>query len=347
MDEVNACIAANAEMEELVDQPEVVSKVLRVSGPFTVEAVMPAEESLGAESPIGGEPEELETFGGDEAESEVAAEIQAEPQNAEAYLDRMLRLLRTDGVRFPNNKVVQFKHLEPCTAEFIHAEGEWETDNGKALAVAVSFGPEFGPVTAYQVENALRSAYQRGFDALVFTGFSFDATAQAAIDADPNPKVRCHMAHIRPDVNMGDLLKETPSSQIFTVFGSPRMDVRPSPDGMFEVKMEGVDIYNPVDNSIIATGAEKVAAWFLDTDYDEQTFCITQAFFPDRSAWSKLERALKGVVDEGRFDMLSGTVSLPFPPGKHRQVAMKVIDPRGNEVMCVRRLPRADLGEER
>ena len=102
--------------------------------------------------------------------------------------------------------------------------------------------------------------------------------------------------------------------------------------------MEGVDIYNPVDNSLSATGADKVAAWFLDSDYDGRTFCITQAFFPDRTAWDKLSRALTGVVDSERFEALSGTVSLAFPLGQYRCVAVKVIDPRGNEVMQVRRL---------
>ena len=102
--------------------------------------------------------------------------------------------------------------------------------------------------------------------------------------------------------------------------------------------MEGVDIYNPVDNSITPTRADKVAAWFLDSDYDGRAFCITQAFFPDRSAWDKLSKALLGVVDPERFTDLSGTASLSFRAGKHRRAAVKVIDPRGNEVMRVHEL---------
>jgi adenine-specific DNA-methyltransferase len=337
MDEVNACISANAEQEELVDKPEVDKGVVRVSGPFTMEAVMPVEEGLEIETPIGGEPEELETFGVQGAGTTVPAAN--EPVNAEAFLDKMLRLLKADGVRFPNNKVAKFSRLEPLSgAEFLHAEGEWTADNGKERKTAVSFGPQFGAVTAYQVENASRQAHRRGYDDLVFAGFSFDASAQAAIQDDPNPRVRCHLAHIRPDVNMGDLLKDTPNSQIFTVFGTPRTELRPAKDGMFEIEMQGVDVYNPVDNTILPTNADKVAAWFLDTDYDGRTFCITQAFFPDKSAWEKLARALKGTVDDERFEALSGKVSLPFPVGKHKRAAVKVIDPRGNEVMRVHRM---------
>jgi len=206
--------------------------------------------------------------------------------------------------------------------------------------VVVSIGPEHGPVTAYQVEEALREAYRRGADDIVFAGFSFDGAAQAAIQDDPHPRVRAHLAHIAPDVQMGDLLKTTPNSQLFSVFGIPRAELRRVPGTKDEwvVEMQGVDIYDPVTNTIHPTRADKVAAWFLDSDYDGRTFCITQAFFPDRSAWEKLERALQGMIDPERFEALTGTVSLPFKAGKHNRVAVKVIDPRGNEVMRVLRL---------
>jgi adenine-specific DNA-methyltransferase len=145
------------------------------------------------------------------------------------------------------------------------------------------------------------------------------------------------LAHIRPDASpsMSSLLKEQPNSQIFTVFGSPRINLKKLKDGQFQVEMEGVDIYNPLDNTILPTDAGKVAAWFVDSDYDGRCFCITQAFFPDKTAWEKLARALKGVIDPDRFEKFSGTMSLPFPAGKHGRAAVKVIDPRGNEVMSV------------
>jgi len=330
MDEVNECIAASAEKEELVDQPEVERGILRVSGPFTVEAVQPPEERLDEHSPID-EPEgDLETF-----------DVQGEPTNAEAYLEKMTRLLRNDGVRFPDNKAMSFKRLDPLEGDILHAEGEWDNGKDEERRVAVSFGPQYGPVTAKQVEDCLRAAYRRGYDEIVFAGFSFDGAAQAALQEnqdDPDSKVRAHLAHIRPDVNMDGLLKDTPSSQLFTVFGLPRTSVEPFEDDQWIVKMEGVDIYNPVENTIIPTGAEKVAAWFLDGDYDGRTFCICQAFFPDKSAWAKLSKALKGVVDEEAFAKFSGTTSLPFPAGKNKRVAVKVIDPRGNEVMRVHTL---------
>lgn len=383
MDEVNACIGANADQEELVDQPEVVKGVTRVSGPFTVEAVQPPEMSLGAAGEpmqFAGAPEELDDgfefdrkVGGKTFVTRIVETLgDVEARNAAAYLKQMFDLLRKDGVRFLNNKQMQWSRLDPLyesgQATSIHAEGRWiaegQTDddpNGDAT-VAVALGPQYGPVTAKMVEELIRTAGRTGYADLVIAGFSFDGAATAVIDQAGGEKgvrfagghvLRVHMAHIRPDVNpgMNGLLKEQPGSQLFTVFGQPRIKVHgpgkkgaagdlktgEPPEGEYTVEMQGVDIYDPVRNVVEPTSAGKVAAWFLDSDYDGRTFCITQAFFPDRAAWEKLSKALgeKGAVDPARFEALSGTVSLPFPKGKHGTVAVKVIDPRGNEVMKV------------
>ena len=335
MDEVNKCIEANAEQEELVDVPEKVPGVVRVSGPFTVESIRPPENGPEPETPIGGAPEELETFAADE--KAVAS------GNAGSHIDRMLDLLRHDGITFLGNKHVKVQPLQRVESSFLHAEGEFvSADDGKPHRVAVVIGPELGSVPSFLVEQAMRHCYKRGYDDLVVAGFSFDAMAQEAIqdnNDDKNTDLRIHMAQIRPDVTMGDLLKKTQvSAQIFTVFGQPRTRLAPAGGDEWQVHMEGVDIYDPVKNSIEATNAGKVAAWFVDTDYDGKVFCICQAFFPDKSSWEKLARALKGSIEEGAFDKLSGTVSLPFKPGERQTVAVKVIDPRGNEVMRVHRL---------
>ena len=355
MDEVNACIAANAEQEELVDQPEVVRGIVRVSGPFTVEAVQPPELSLGEViGKFGGAPEVLEgTF----VMREVTRTNEFAVQNVEAYLEEMTRLLRLDGVRFPNNQEMVFTRLQRVTdASGIHAEGRWvpkaspgresgesavDPDPEGEATVGVVFGPQYGPFTVAMLEKVIKPAGRR-YDDLVIAGFSFAPEVYDLANNPQHPKLRIHVAHIRPDVNpgMNGLLKQQPNSQLFTVFGQPRTRVE-KVGNEFIVHMEGVDIYDPVTNTIHSTADSKVAAWFLDGDYDGRTFCITQAFFPDRSAWDKLARALggkNGVIAEEVFDKLSGTVSLPFPAGKNRCVAVKVIDPRGNEVMQVHRL---------
>ncbi len=323
MTDVNSCILANAEQVELVDHPEIVRGVVRVSGPFTVEGVIPAEFNLDESSPIESPYGELETF-------DIAA-------NAVSFIDNLYSLLKREGVLFSGNKLKKFESLRSYDGGggIIHFEGEWANGDKIERKVAVSVGPQHGPVTAWQVENAIRMAYKRGFDDVVFAGFSFTAEAQAAIQDDENPKMQIHLANIRPDVQMGDLLKNTGTGQIFTVFGLPKITLVPLRDEQFEVVMEGVTIYDPIENSIVDLKHDKVAAWFLDTDYDGRTFCITQALFPDRGAWKKLEKALKGVIDEDKFEALSGVISLPFPIGEHKRAAVKVIDPRGNEVMKV------------
>lgn len=359
MDEVNACIAASAEQEELVDQPEVVKGVTRVSGPFTVEAVQPPEMSLGDVVDLGGgfggEPDELE---GQFEVRMVEPKNDLEAANVGAYLDQMFRYIKADGVRFLNNKQMKWTRLEALfdagSANPFHAEGRWapvgenDSDPDGRANVAVLFGPQYGPVTGPVVVEALRQAHIRGYEHVVIAGFNFDGAAQTAFDNQAHPKVKVHLAHIRPDINpgMNGLLKESPQpggGQLFTVFGQPRIAVRRSEreEGMFEVEMEGVDIYNPVTDEVVSTGAGKVAAWFLDSDYDGVTFCVTQAFFPDKSAWEKLQKALNGKdgpIDAERFEAFSGTTSLPSPKGQHACVAVKVIDPRGNEVMAVEKL---------
>ena len=368
MDEVNACINASAEQEELVDQPLPADKVngrpvTRVSGPFTVEAVQPPEMALGdvvalgggAGGEFGGAPDELdEAFPIRMLEPKSDLEV----ANVGAYLDQMFKYIKADGVLFLNNKQMVWTRLEPLmeagTSTPFHAQGRWVTkgdadaDPDGPCNVAVVFGPQYGPVTGPVVVDAVRQAHRRGYDHVVVAGFNFDGAAQVEADNQGNPKVKVHLAHIRPDINPGmdGLLKVIPqpgSGQLFTVFGQPRVVVRPSQaeKGMLEVEMQGVDIYNPATDEIVSTGAGKVAAWFLDSDYDGVTFCITQAFFPDRGAWEKLAKALNGKdgpIDASRFEAFSGTVSLPFAKGKHGCVAVKVIDPRGNEVMAVEKV---------
>ena len=336
MDEVNECIAANAATEELVDKPEIVKDTVRVAGPFTIEGVIAVED--GPDSPIGGAPEELEVFDVDDAGDLAVA-------NAEAHLDKIVRLLKAAGVDFHGNRNMKFSRLEPVTgAALVHAEGEWMNGADEERRVAVSIGPEVGNVTSMQVEDVIRSANRAGYDDVVFAGFGFDAAAQEAIESGSHPRLRLHMALIRPDVAMDDLLKTQPGSQLFTVFAAPRVHGPTRQEsGDYVVGVEGMDVYDPVSGTLYPTDRQRIAAWFLDTDYDGRTFCICQAFFPDRSKWDRLARALgdTGVVEREAFERLSGFESIAFPrpsrlaDGEPWRVAVKVIDPRGNEGLRV------------
>ena len=323
MDEVNACIAQSAEQEELVDQPEVIRGVTRVSGPFTVEGVRPEEMALGEDGKV------FDPTNNDSDEETTG--------NADGYIDLMVNLLRKDGVTFLGNRRAEFQSLEKEAGKSYHAKGRWKGKEDGPDTVAVVFGPQYGPINAPLAVEAIESARSiKEMTDIVLAGFSFDAAAQEKAKQLDSPAFRVHLAHIRPDVSPGmqGLLKETPNSQLFTVFGQPEIQILPAGDGEYKVQMDGVCVYNPLTGAIEDTSSKKVAAWFLDTDYDGRCFCISQAFFPDKTAWERIARALGGSVSEGAFEAF--TTSWPFKLGQHKRIAVKVIDPRGNEVMAIK-----------
>jgi adenine-specific DNA-methyltransferase len=332
MQDINECISKNTEQECLVDQPELVEGAVRVSGPFTVEGVRPEELTLSQD-----------TIFSDQEVTDLAnqEQIAESTRSASAYFDSMVQLLRKDGVTFSGNEHRTFSRVEPLYGmnSALHAEALWEVGDdalGEVCNIGIAFGPQHGPVTAEQVEDLIRAS--RRYDELVIAGFSFDGAAQTVIQESVNPRLKIHMAHIRPDVSPGmdGLLKDSPKSQIFSVFGQPEIDVRLTSGGDFEVELLGVDIYDPISGEIRSNRASKVAAWFLDQDYDGRCFCITQAFFPNQSAWDKIAKAIGS--DAEALSQYDGTVSLPFERGKYGRIAVKVIDPRGNEVMAIRKL---------
>jgi adenine-specific DNA-methyltransferase len=342
-EEIDKSIQSNAPQETLYDRPRVVRGVVRVTGPFTVEAIpVPAvedptqapipqfEDSVGVDprvypgQPQGvaptSEPGRINDRGGD-------------------YLTMMINLLKQQGgVLFPGGKKLELENIRPLHLGYLHAEAEAK-QNGNTLRVAISFGPQHGPVIAHQVQEAIPAAKVNGYQVLIFAGFAFDPEAQAFIQKVPVAGLQVHFANIAPDVLVGDLLKTTRASQIFTVFGQPDVRVEKQKDGTYRVELRGVDIYDPLSGEVHSTRGEDVAAWFLDTDYDGKTFKISQAFFPgDPDAWEKLQRALKAQIAPEAFEQMRGTVSFPFQPGEHQRIAVKVIDFRGNEVVRVVKL---------
>ena len=343
------------EQEILYDQPEVDRSKVRVSGPFTVEAIpVPAMESVGEPSglPQGGPSPPLPP---DARDDDLARRGRGEGRivnPAADHITTMIELLRKAGVVFPGGKKLMLENLRPLGVGWLHAEAEavaamssspTSENAGKKTAVgdrryrvAVSFGPRHGPVTAMQTHEAAQTASVNGYDVLVLAGFSVDPEAQAFIQKTPVKNLTIHFANVNPDVLVGDLLKTSRASQLFTVFGSPDVKLEKQKDGTYTVRLLGVDIYDPNTGELQQSRGEDVAAWFLDQDYDGYTFCISQAFFPSNAdAWEKLERALKGTLDPEKFEALRGTVSLPFQPAKHKRVAVKVIDMRGNEVIRI------------
>lgn len=322
--EIDESIQRNAPQETLYDQPRIKRGVVRVTGPFTVEAIPVPAIKDPSQIPIPQYEQE-----------EVLTRIS---DRAGDYLTTMLNLLKQQGgILFPGGKKMELENLRILNLGILHAEGETK-QNGKKGRVAISFGPQYGPLTATQANEAIQIAKLNAYDSLVLAGFSFEAEAQAFVQKakDLVKGLNIHFANIAPDVLVGDLLKTTRASQIFTVFGQPDIRLEKQKDGTYIVELRGVDIYDPITGKTHHSSGTDVAAWFLDSDYDGMTFHICQSFFPgDPDAWDKLQRALKAKIEPEAFEKMRGTRSFPFKPGDHKQIAVKVIDFRGNEVMRI------------
>jgi len=318
-------IRDSAEQETLYDQPEQLADKVRVAGPFTVEAIPVA--SLGDATATASEDGSTDEGG------KLETSTDAIPVGAEGdFIGWLIDKVRATGVYFPNGKHVPLATIRPVRgpSEWLHAEAEMG-QNGGTKRVAVSFAPRSAPVTPHQVREALSATY--GFQVVLFVGFALDPEAGKMITQGIHGR-ELFFANAAPDLLVGDLLKTKKTTRLFSVFGQPEVRTHTEPDGMVSVEVLGIDLYDPHTGTTSHDTGDNVAAWFVDHDYDGKTFCICQALFPARgmkNPWDKLQKALKGSIDEDKFEQLRKTRSLPFKPGK--RVAVKVIDARGNEVI--------------
>jgi adenine-specific DNA-methyltransferase len=328
--ERESVIRQSTEQEVLYDQPEEDKGKVRVSGPFTVEAIPVASMEDPGESPI------------PELAPEMREDDIAQPERGGAVLNAgsdytayMLDLLKkSGGVHFKNGKSLPLSTLRTVKTahEWLHAEGETGIE-GDPRRVAISFGPRHGPVTPRQVLETIQQT--RDYDLVLFVGFACDPEAGRMIEMGASRR-ELQFVHAAPDILVGDLVKTSKTTRLFTVFGQPDVKVKKEAGGELTVTLTGVDIYDPVTGETSHDDGANVAAWFLDHNYDGRTFCVCQAFFPGgktKNPWEKIQKALKGSIDEEKFEALRGTTSIPFKPGK--RIAVKVIDDRGNEVIKV------------
>ena len=286
-------------------------------------------------------------------------------ENAGSFAERMLEVLRrTPVLRLEGNKTVTFKNVRPPTktlslsAEALvdaSAPGQSPTledvvveakekDGGllplSQRPVAFVFGPENGAVSEKLVYEAAREAYAKNYTHLYIIGFAIQPNARTLVDRSAEAiGIPSTYVQATPDLLMGDLLKNMRSSQIFSVCGLPEVEVsRLNGTTEYQVELLGLDVFDPITMEPDHRSGNDVPAWFLDTDYNELCFHVSQAFFPRTSAWDNLKRALKGEYEDSVWDHLSGTISTAFEAGDHKQIAVKVIDDRGNELMVVKAL---------
>jgi adenine-specific DNA-methyltransferase len=325
-------IRESADQEVLYDQPVEDKSKVRVSGPFTVEAIPVAA----MEDPTAPQVEQLPP----EARDDDIARGRGHDAGRIAdlggdYIGHMIDLFKkSGGVHFKGGKNLPLTTIRPVRTphEYLHAESETGIE-GDGRKVAISFGPRHGPVTPKQVLDAIQQT--RGYDLVLFVGFACDPEAGRMIEQGAQGR-EFQFVHAAPDILVQDLLKTSKATKLFTVFGLPDVKIKKEKDGQVAVTLAGVDLYDPITSETHHDDGDSVAAWFLDHDYDGRTFLVCQAFFPGgkvKNPWERLQKALKGTIDEDKFESLRGTTSIPFKPGK--RVAVKVIDDRGNEVVKV------------
>ena len=251
----------------------------------------------------------------------------------------MLEVLRKSPLlRLEGNKTVTLKNIRP-PAKTLSLSAEALVANGQEKPVAMVFGPENGAVSEKLVYEAAREAHAKNYTHLYVIGFAIQSNARTLVEKCAEVMgVPATYVQATPDLMMGDLLKNMRSSQIFSVCGQPEIKVAKNKDKQYQVELLGLDVFDPITMEVAHRGGNDVPAWFLDTDYNDLCFHVSQAFFPRTSAWDNLKKALKGEYEESVWDHLSGTTSAPFEAGEHKQIAVKVIDDRGNELLVVKKL---------
>ena len=325
--EMDRSIAANAENETLYDQPEKSKTKLRITGPFTVEAV-PFPTVLSLEAAEGGAsatPTEDQAY-------QTSIARSGESNRQQQWRDELLKT----GIRGKGGQKLEFAELEVMAGTTcLHATGAL-AETGER--VVVSFGPEHGALEQRQVEHALNEAgelFPRP-KMIVFCAFTFDP--EAAKDIDVLKGITALKAQMNTDLLTEDLKKARSSNQSFWLMGQPDVALTQTADGLWQVEVNGFDYFDTVKGELISGGKGKIAMWSLDTDYDGRSLFPHQVFFPmagKDEGWMKLKKTIRAELDESLLSQFHGTVALPFEAGKHGKAAVKIVDDRGIESLKI------------
>ena len=333
--EIDASIAAHADFEYLYDKPYQDKGVVRVAGPFTVESlsphrVLPVDEN---DEPMIGVRDSHPGYGTD------------------AFVRRILENLKTAGVQQAEKKrKITFTSLTPWPGYLVCAEGryvEGETDSddeaaGSEKRAAIFIGPEFGTVSRTDLVEAVKEAGDADFDVLIACAFNYDAHSS---EFNKLGRIQVLKARMNADLHMAEDLKNTGGGNLFAIFGEPDIEILGA-DGDDEiggdeirVKVNGVDVFHPQSGEVRSDGVEGIACWFIDTDYNEESFFVRHAYFLGANdPYKALKTTLKAEIDEEAWATLHSAISRPFPKPKSGRIAVKVINHLGDEVMKVYRV---------
>ncbi|NEO88450.1 MAG: site-specific DNA-methyltransferase [Spirulina sp. SIO3F2] len=318
--EIDAAIAASADQEYLYDKPYEDKNTVRVAGPFTVEslsphrvlAVDPDDELIDPNTPSPQHPSE---------DTDFASVI--------------LETLRVSGVQQAHKAdKIDFSSLTGWPGNHICAEGRYlEGENETEKRAGIFIGPEFGTVSRADLVAASREAGDAGFDALISCAFNYDAHSAEFTKLGRIPVLKARM---NADLHMADTLKNTGAGNLFVIFGEPDIDINETDNGQIQVEIHGVDVFHPQSGEVRASNTDEIACWFIDTDYNEESFFVRHAYFLGASdPYKSLKTTLKAEIDAEAWASLYGSISRPFAKPKSGRIAVKVINHLGDEVMKV------------
>ncbi|MCA9498576.1 MAG: site-specific DNA-methyltransferase [Nitrospira sp.] len=319
--EIDASIAAKAEFEFLYDKPYEDKKIVRVAGPFTVESLSPHR-----------------VLGVDENDELIDISKETSPQYGvkQSFPHMIIENLKTAGVQQAHKEdKITFISLTPWPGDLVCAEGHYlEGDTEKRAAIFI--GPEFGTVQRADLVAAAREAGDADFDVLIACAFNYEAHSTEFNKLGRIPVLKARM---NADLHMAEDLKNTGKGNLFVIFGEPDIDILEEKDGRYRVKINGVDVFHPSTGEVRSDGPEGIACWFIDTDYNEESFFVRHAYFLGANdPYNSLKTSLKAEIDQETWATLNSDTSRPFPRPKSGRIAVKVINHLGDEVMKVFRV---------
>ena len=323
--EIDGSIAAKADFEYLYDKPYEDNKKVRVAGPFTVESLSP-HRMLGVD-----ENDEL---------IDGVAESKAGYGEEQDFAQMILENLKTAGVQQAHKEdKITFSSISPWPGELVCAEGryfEGDEDNGAEKRAALFIGPEFGTVSRPDLVAAAREAGDADFDALIACAFNYDAHSSEFKKLGRIPILKARM---NADLHMADDLKNTGKGNLFVIFGEPDIDILDADENQIHVKINGVDVFHPNTGEVRSDGAEGIACWFIDTDYNEESFFVRHAYFLGANdPYKALKTTLKAEINAEAWETIHSDTSRSFDKPKSGRIAVKVINHLGDEVMKVFRV---------
>jgi adenine-specific DNA-methyltransferase len=326
--EIDDSIAAKADFEYLYDKPYTAKKTVRVAGPFTVESLSP-HRVLGVD-----ENDELVD------PSERIGDPESGYGEKQTFPQMILENLKVAGVQQAHKEDrISFTSLTPWPGALVCAEGryiEGDEATGTEKRAAIFIGPEFGTVTRPDLVSAAREAGDADFDVLIACAFNYEAHAT---DFNKLGRIPVLKARMNADLHMAEDLKTTGKGNLFVIFGEPDIVILPVEDDQVRIKISGVDVFHPSTGEVRSDGAEGIACWFIDTDYNEESFFVRHAYFLGaEDPYKALKTTLKAEINEEAWTSLNSDTSRPFPKPASGRIAVKVINHLGDEVMKVFRV---------